>query len=92
MSVPVSDDGRCLVGPDVWVSGAVGGAIGLHRCQSYKVMQRKVNEQTLDVQTGKRSSRGNAVTFKSGNFVLTDCNVTGSNYGTATKPNQVPIA
>ncbi len=26
--------------------------IGLHRCQSYKVMQRKVNEQTLDVQTG----------------------------------------
>ena len=35
--------------------GGDGYLIGLHRCQSYKVMQRKVNEQTLDAQTGKRS-------------------------------------
>ena len=66
--------------------GGEGYLIGLHRCQSFKVMQRKVNEQTVDVQTGKRSSKGNAVKFNRGDLVMTDCNVTGSNYGTATKP------
>ncbi len=35
--------------------GGNGYLIGLHRRQSYKVMQRKVNEQTLDAHTGKRS-------------------------------------
>jgi hypothetical protein len=49
--------------------------IGLHRCQSYK-----------DVQTGKRSSKGNALKFNRGDLVLTDRNVTCSNYGIATKP------
>jgi hypothetical protein len=66
--------------------GGKGYLIGLHRCQSYKVVQRKVREQTLDVATGKRFSKGNAVKFNRGDLVLTDCNVTGSNYGTATKP------
>ena len=47
---------------------------------------RKVHEQTLNVQTGKRSSKGNAVKFNRGDLVLMNCNVTGSNYGTATKP------
>ncbi len=40
----------------------------------------------MDVTTGKRSSKGNPVKFNRGNFVITDCNVTGSNYGTASKP------
>jgi hypothetical protein len=65
--------------------GGKGYLIGLHRCQSYKVVQRKINEQTLDVQTGKRSSKGNAVKLNRVNLILTDCNVTGSNYGTSTK-------
>jgi hypothetical protein len=66
--------------------GGNGYLIGLHRCQSYKVMQRKFNEQMLDAETGKHSSKGNAVKYNRGDLVLTDCNVTGSNYGTATKP------
>ena len=66
--------------------GGKGYLIGLHRCQSFKVVQRKVREQTLDAATGKRFSKGNAVKFNRGDLVLTDCNVTGSNYGTATKP------
>jgi hypothetical protein len=37
-------------------------------------------------QSFKRSSKGNAVKFNRGDLVMTDCNVTGSNYGTATKP------
>ncbi len=63
-----------------------GYLIGLHRCQSFKVMQRKVREQTLNVETGKHTSKGNPLKFKRGDLVLTDCNVTGSNYGTASKP------
>jgi hypothetical protein len=66
--------------------GGQGYFIGLHRCQSYKVMQRKVSEQTVNAETGKRTSKGNPVKFNRGDLVLTDCNVTGSNYGTATKP------
>ncbi len=58
----------------------------LHCCQSYKVMQRKVSEQTIDAVTGKRVSKGNRVKYNRGDLVLTDCNVTGSNYGTPTKP------
>ncbi len=41
----------------------------------------------MDRDTGKRTSKGNAVKFNRGGLVLTDCNVTGSNYGTSTKPN-----
>ncbi len=66
--------------------GGQGYLIGLHRCQSFKVMQRKVREQTVNRDTGKRTSKGNAVKFNRGDLVLTDCNVTGSNYGTSTKP------
>ena len=66
--------------------GGEGYLIGLHRCQSFKVMQRKVHEQTVNVETGKRTSKGNPLKFKRGDLVLTDCNVTGSNYGTAAKP------
>ena len=67
-------------------AGGTGYLIGLHRCQSYKVMQRKVHEQTINAETGKRTSKGNPVKFNRGDLVLTDCNVTGSNFGTATKP------
>jgi hypothetical protein len=63
-----------------------GYLIGLHRCQSYKVMQRKVNEQTIDPETGKRKQKGNPLKYNRGDLVLTDCNMTGSNYGTASKP------
>jgi len=66
--------------------GGTGFLIGLHRCQSYKVMQRRVSEQTMDAVTGKRVSKGNPVKYNRGDLVLTDCNVTGSNYGTPTKP------
>jgi hypothetical protein len=66
--------------------GGQGCLIGLHRYQSFKVMQRKVREQTVNRDTGKRTSKGNAVKFNRGDLVLTDCNVTGSNYGTSTKP------
>jgi hypothetical protein len=67
-------------------AGGTGYLIGLHKFQSYKVMQRKVLQQTIDAETGKRYSKGNANKFNRGDLVLTDCNVTGSNYGTATKP------
>ncbi len=40
----------------------------------------------MDVATGKRFSKGNPVKFNRGDLVITDCNVTGSNYGTASKP------
>ena len=66
--------------------GGTGYLIGLHRCQSFKVMQRKVNEQTVDAATGKRKQKGNPLKYNRGDLVLTDCNVTGSNYGTASKP------
>jgi hypothetical protein len=49
-------------------------------------MQWKVQQQTIDAETGKRHSKGNPIKFNRGDLVLTDCNVTGSNYGTATKP------
>ncbi len=58
--------------------GGEGYLIGLHRCRSFKAMQRKVHEQTVNAETGKRSSKGNPVKFKRGDLVLTDCNVTGS--------------
>jgi hypothetical protein len=66
--------------------GGTGYLIGLHRCQSYKVMQRKVSQQTVDAVTGKRVSKVNPLKYNRGDLVLTDCNVTGSNYGTPTKP------
>jgi hypothetical protein len=49
-------------------------------------MQRKVSQQTIDPVTGKRVSKGNPLKYNRGDLVLTDCNVTGSNYGTPTKP------
>jgi hypothetical protein len=63
--------------------GDIEYLIGLHRCQSYKVMQKQVREQTIDAVTGKRHSKGNAIKFNRGDLVLTDCNLTESNYGTA---------
>jgi hypothetical protein len=60
--------------------------IGLHRCQSFKVVQRKIREETKDVKTGKRFSNRNLVKCNRGDLVITDCNVIGSNYGTASKP------
>jgi hypothetical protein len=66
--------------------GGKGYLIGLHRCQPFKVVQRQSRQQTVDVTTGKRSSKGNPVKFNRGDLVITDCNVTESNYGTASKP------
>ncbi len=66
--------------------GGQGYLIGLHRCQSFRVMQKQVREQTISLETGKRTSKGNTVNYRRGDLVLTDCNVTGSNYGTSTKP------
>ena len=43
--------------------GGTGYLMGLHRCQSYKVMQRKVNEQTIDAETGKREQKGNPLKY-----------------------------
>jgi hypothetical protein len=72
--------------------GGTGVLIGLHRCQSYKVMQRKVSEQSVDAVTGRRVSKGNPVKYNRGDLILTDCNVTGSNYGTPTKPKFLLMA
>ncbi len=33
--------------------GGKGYLIGLHRCQSFKIMQRQVSEQTVDPITGE---------------------------------------
>ncbi len=66
--------------------GGTGYLIGLYRCQSYKIMQRKVSEQSVDAVTGRRVLKGNPVKYYRGDLVFTDCNVTGSNYGTSTKP------
>jgi hypothetical protein len=49
-------------------------------------MQRKVSQQTVDAVTAKRVSKGNPLKYNRGDLVLTDCNVTGSDYGTPTKP------
>ena len=40
----------------------------------------------MNLETGKRTSKGNPVKFNRGDRVITDCNVTGSTYGTASKP------
>jgi hypothetical protein len=53
--------------------GGTGYLIGLHRCQSFKVMQRKVNEQTVDPETGKRKQKGNPLKYNRGDLVITDC-------------------
>ncbi len=66
--------------------GGTGYLIGLHSCQSFKLMQTKVNEQIVDAATGKRKQKGNPLKYNRGDLVLTDCNVTGSNYGTVSKP------
>jgi hypothetical protein len=51
--------------------GGQGYLKELHRCQSFKVIQRKVHEQTVNAETGKRSSKGNAVKYSRGHLVMT---------------------
>ncbi len=51
--------------------GGTGYLIGLHRCQSFKVMQRKVSQQTIDTVTGKRVSKGNPLKYNRGDLVIT---------------------
>ena len=34
--------------------GGKGYLIGIHRCQSFKVVQRKTREQTVNLETGKK--------------------------------------
>ncbi len=45
-----------------------------------------MSQQTVDAVTGKRVFKGNPLKYNRGDLVLTDSNVTGSNYGTPTKP------
>ncbi len=60
--------------------------IGLHRCQSYKVVARTTNETTKDPITGKLKRKGNPIKNKLGDIVLVDCNVKRSDNGTASDP------
>jgi hypothetical protein len=52
-------------------------------------MQKTVRELRIDDE-GKQTRRGNPVKHNRGDLVLVDCNVTGSSYGTAAKP-QFPL-
>ncbi len=47
--------------------GGQGYLIGLHK--------KKVREQTVNRDTGKRTSKGNAFKFNGVDLVLTDCNL-----------------
>jgi hypothetical protein len=60
--------------------------IGLHRGQSYKVVQRTINETKKDSVIGKITRKGNPVKNKVGDMVLVDCNVKGSDNGTPSDP------
>jgi hypothetical protein len=48
--------------------GGTGYLIGLHRCQSYKIMQRKENQQTVDPESGKRKQKGNPLKYNRGDL------------------------
>ncbi len=60
--------------------------IGLHRCQTYKVVAKTTNETTKDPITGKLKRKGNPIKNKLGDIVLVDCNVKGSDNGTPSDP------
>ena len=63
--------GYCFTGTPE--AGGIGMLIGLHRCQAYRVAQKK--------HTG---ADGNS--YAKGDVIPTDCNVTGTDIGTPSKP------
>ena len=66
--------------------GGDGFLIGLHRCANFKVPLRDVRYSRKDPITNKITFAGNAIKHPKGVPYLVDCNVTGSNPGTATVP------
>ena len=63
-----------------------GYLIGLHRCANFKVPLRDVRYSSKDPVTNRISFVGNPIKYPKGIPYLVDCNVTGSNPGTATVP------
>ena len=63
--------GYCFTGnPE---DGGEGLLIGLHRCQAFKVAQRK-------------HMGSDGINYNKGDVIPTDCNVTGTDVGTPAKP------
>ena len=66
--------------------GGNGYLIGLNRCANFKVPLRDVRYSSKDPVTNRISFVGNPIKYPKGIPYLVDCNVTGSNPGTATVP------
>ena len=67
-------------------NGGEGFSIGLHRCQGWKTPLTGVRHASRDPETGRVRYRGNPIKHRRGEPYLADCNVTGSDQGTATDP------
>jgi hypothetical protein len=66
--------------------GGQGFLIGCNRCAGFKIPLRDIRHSSRDPITKKLSFIGNAIQHAKGIPYLVDCNVTGSNPGTPTKP------
>ena len=66
--------------------GGQGFLIGCHRCAAFKVPLRDFHYSSRDPDTGKLRFKGNAVKHAKGIPYIVDCNVTGSDPGTASNP------
>jgi hypothetical protein len=66
--------------------GGDGFLISCDRCASFKMPLRNSYHSSRDADSGKLKFKGNAIKHKKGEPYLVDCNVTGSDVGTATKP------
>jgi hypothetical protein len=67
-------------------NGGKGFLIAIHRCAAFRVPLRDVFHSSRDPITGRIKFKGNAVKNAAGVPYLVDCNVTGNNPGTPTKP------
>ena len=67
-------------------NGGKGFLIAIHRCAAFRVPLRDVFFSSRDPVTGRIKFKGNAVKHPVGVPFLVDCNVTGNNCGTPTKP------
>jgi hypothetical protein len=67
-------------------AGGDGFLIACDRCASYKMPLRNSYHSSRDEATGKLKFKGNELKHAAGVPYLVDCNVTGSDEGTATKP------
>ena len=67
-------------------NGGKGFLIGLHRCEGFKVPLCDVRHSSKDPVTGRTRYRGNPIKHHKGVPYKVDCNVTGSDVGTATDP------